>query len=181
MTDANRLELYRIYRYEMLESFKLHRQAFRHYLTLVIAILGATIAGILKQEANGWVSLLIFVGLTLEVYMCRLAKQMCNQAYVGALERIALSLKLEELLRIRYTRDFVKNRSKRMRAFRQDKNLLPQRWLDAATNFETAQEFVNKNLNLGVNKQMRDTFTAIQVVSTVMLAILVGTHAVQLL
>jgi len=160
MNNDKILELYKHYRSETMETYRLHRIAIEHYITFVVAILGVTIAGIIQfGNNNGWLNNILLCGPAINILICVVAIGMCKCSYRGALERVTIFLKLEEILKIRNISDITDTET--LNSFREDKNLLPLRWIKSAQNFATAEEFVKSNINSGTNFYATLTFVLI--------------------
>jgi hypothetical protein len=150
-------ELYGLYRGEMVELFKIHREGLQHYLAFATAILGATIVGILQIQGMGWIGAVIAAGPILNVFVCVLAIRMCNRFYLGALERIAITAKLESVLGLQKRAKAANTDQDNTTEFPKDEYFLPERWL-TGRKYDTSEEFVQQGLKKGVNRVARWTF-----------------------
>lgn len=150
-------DMYKLFRGEMYESFKLHQQSLQNYLALSSAILGVTIAGVLQVKGNKWVGLVIILAPVLNIFVCKLAIQMCDRFYLGALERIPVISKLEVSLGLWDRVDLENSDQERKILFPKDSSLVPKRWVKDMQH-ETSGEFTRKSMNVGTNKLARQTF-----------------------
>ena len=150
MTDEARRDLYKLLRSEMFESFKIHRAALQHYLTLAVAVLGATIAGSTQLAQSSWLGALLLAGPIVNTFICILGMRMCDRYYLGALERISIVAKLEEECSI-------SERAGQQTVFAQDSHLLPERWVVKKWP-PTANVYIDEHMKKGVNRLARRTF-----------------------
>ena len=157
MEKAFALEIYKLYRSEMMDGFKMQQQSFRQYITFATAILGATIAGMLQIKNIGWIGTVILTGPILNICICILAIKTCSRYYLGALERISIVAKLENILQIRNYSYLTGKDKYPSGVFSKDKYLLPERWLQSHQ-FNTTEDFINKNLDSGINRLMKKSF-----------------------
>jgi|YNPNPStandDraft_1061719.scaffolds.fasta_scaffold59469_2 hypothetical protein len=173
MDKALAYNLYELFRKEMGECFRIHQESLQHYLAFASAILGATILGILQIQGWGWAGLVILSGPILNSFICVLGIRMCNRFYLGALERIALTAKLEQVLGLQEP-ILTPDRSDNI-AFPGDGHFLPERWL-AGRKYSTTTEFVKRNMKSGVNRLATWTFRALIAVNILLgVAIIVVT------
>lgn len=168
INEKNTLELYKLFRHETLESYKLHRIAFEHYLTFVVAILGVSIAGFIQFDING-PSKILLCAPALNILICTFAIGMCNRAYQGALERITIILKLEEILNVNYIKNVAVTNKGCIKSFIDNKNLLPERWIESAKEYSSAKEFVKRKMKSGVNLYVRITFMIIILLNIILI------------
>ena len=157
MESDDILELYKLFRNHLHVSIDLHRQHLQHYLTFITAILGATLVGFF-QVSLGWLSMIFVIGPVINIFTCVLAIKMCDRFYEGMLESITITAKLEDLIGLS------KPRNNKETVFPKDKYILPERWLKGR-NFATSAEFVEKNMDRGVNDIARITFYMLLVVN----------------
>jgi hypothetical protein len=150
MDNDDNLELYKLFRNELHISIELHSQHLQQYLTFITAVLGATVAGF-YQIGLGWLSLILVIGPFINIFICVLAIRMCDRFYEGMLEDITITAKLEELIGLLNPR--VNNET----VFPKDKFILPERWLKGRE-FATSAEFVEKNMDRGVNEIAKRIF-----------------------
>lgn len=168
MDSDDILELYKLFRNDLHKSIDLHRQHLQHYLTFITAILGATLVGFF-QVSLGWLSMIFVIGPVINIFICMLAIRMCDRFYEGMLEDITITAKLEDLIGLSKPRD------NKETVYPKDKYILPERWLKGR-NFTTSAEFVEKNMDRGVNHIARNTFYMLLGVNTffgIMIVILV--------
>lgn len=157
MANNDILELYKIFRNELHISIDLHRQHLQHYLTFITAVFGVSIAGFYQFDL-GWLSMILVIGPLINIFICVLAIRMCNRFYEGMLEDITITAKLEELIGLLNPRD------NKETVFPKDKHILPERWLKGR-DFATSAEFVEKNMDGGVNAITRKIFYILLVIN----------------
>lgn len=157
MEKETAYDMYKLFRNEMYESVKLHQQSLQNYLALSSAILGVTIAGVLQVKGDKWVGLVIILAPVLNIFVCKLAMQMCDRFYLGALERIPVISKLEVSLGLWGRVDLEESDQQRRVLFPKDASLVPERWV-RDSHYETSGEFTQKAMNAGTNKFARQTF-----------------------
>ena len=174
MEENSAFEMYKLFRREQHENFEHHRETLQNYLAFVVAVLGATIVGILELRGPGGIGVVVLAGPILNVFVCRLAIRMCDRFYLAALERIAISAKLESALGLRDPIDLTSEGGHADVLFR-DKYLLPERWIEG-TQYATSEEFIQQHLNAGVNRLARQTFHLVIVVNVILgVAVVVAT------
>lgn len=149
--------MYELFRNERYKSFELHRNTLQNYLAFSVTILGATIVGVLEIRNVGWIGAAIVLGPILNVLVCTLAIRMCNRFYLGALEKISIITKLESLLELKGQVNLTSANQKRAPVFPGDKYFLPERWVEG-TQHKTSAEFIEENMNAGVNRLAKRTF-----------------------
>lgn len=157
MIEENVYNMYELFRGEWVKLFELHRGAFQDYLTFVVAVMGATIAGLIQVGNNNWLGIVLVLGPVLNVILCVLAIRMCNRFYLGALEKVIVMSKLESMLGIQGQID--SNDASRGQAivFPKDRHFFPERWIKGSQ-YDTSEEFINRHLNTGVNHLVKRTF-----------------------
>jgi len=158
MDDDHILEFYKLFRNHLHMSIDLHRQHLQHYLTFITAILGATLVGFFKVSL-GWLSLIFVIGPIINIFICVLAIRMCDRFYEGMLESITITAKLEDLIGLSKPRD------NKETVYPKDNYILPERWLKGR-DFATSAEFVEKNMDRGVNNIARKIFIMLSAINT---------------
>jgi hypothetical protein len=153
------LELYKLFRGEMLECFALHRTALQNYLAFAAAIGAASIAGLIQSHDSGLVAGVVVCGPLLNICICIIGVRTCNRFYLGALERIAIVTKLEHILQfdLRRTRTDQEQGSEGP-PLPGDDYILPVRWRKVVAECTTTDEFVHASMPSGVNLLARRTF-----------------------
>ena len=163
--------MYKLFRVEMIEIFKLHRESLQNYLAFVAVILGATIAGTLQISSIGWIGVIVILGPILNVFVCLLAIRMCNRFYLGILERITISAKLESILGIEEYKLTEVNQGNKTSFFK-DIYILPERWM-RGRQCDTAEEFIQQRLNAGVNRLAKLIFLSMIVVNILLVIVII--------
>jgi len=158
LDDDHILELYKLFRNHLHMSIDLHRQHLQHYLTFITAILGATLVGFFEVSL-GWFSLIFLIGPIINISICVLAIKMCDRFYEGMLESITITAKLEDLIGLSKPRD------NKETVYPKDNYFLPERWLKGR-DFATSAEFVEENMDGGVNDIARKIFIMLSAVNT---------------
>ena len=157
MDKKTALELYTLFRQENSLWLGSHREHSQQYFTLVIAILGASIAAV--SQFNSFHPLLITIiiaGPLINIQLCRIAITMCDRSYQVYLECISIQSKLEPIIGLTETRD-LSPKDDPILQFSKDEHFLPERWLKSR-HFASAETFVKQGMNLGANKVIRQTF-----------------------
>jgi hypothetical protein len=154
------LELYKLFRNELHISIDLHRKHLQHYLTFITAVLGATIAGF-YQVGLGWLTMILVIGPVINIFMCMLAIRMCDRFYEGMLEDITITAKLEDLIGL------LNPRGNNETVFPNDRFIVPERWLKGRE-FATSAEFVEKNMDRGVNEIAKRIFYVLILVNAIL-------------
>src|SRR5882724_4402562 len=92
-------QMYQMFRSEVYGQLNLHRETLQNYLAFSVAILGATIGGTLQLSQVGWKgAIVLLIGSILDIFVCMIAIRMCERFYLGALERVTITAKLETIL-----------------------------------------------------------------------------------
>lgn len=162
MDKNTALELYTFFRQENSLWLGSHREHSQQYFTLVIAILGASIAA-----TSQFVSLppllmgIVIIGSLINLFLCKIAITMCDRSYQAYLECISIQSKLEPIIGLTETRK-QSTTDQPFPQFSKDEYFLPERWLKSR-HFATAELFVKQGLDLGANKIIRQTFRALAI------------------
>lgn len=157
MDKKTALELYTVFRQENSLWLANYREHSQQYFTLVIAILGASIAAISQAvKLHPLLMITIIIGPLINLLLCRIAITMCDRSYQLYLEGISIQAKLEPIIGLTETRDTVSNNQPIVQ-FSKDEHFLPERWLKSR-HFASAEIFVKHGMNLGANKIIRQTF-----------------------
>lgn len=152
MNEDVKIELYKLFREEKHKSLDLHLQTFKHFLTLITAISGATIAGLANfQSSLLTFNVILFAGSFLTLISCLSAIKMCNLFYRGMLEGITVMAKLEVSLGLKNRTDCSNESEKTEILFPDDSTLLPQRWIEGLKEYKTTKEFITSLRNKGIN------------------------------
>ena len=167
MEKDSALEIYKLFRGERYQSLENHRETLQNYLAFAVAVLGATIVGVLQIRDIGCIGAVILVGPILNVSVCTLAIRMCDRFYLGFLERIGITAKLESVLGLRDPVDLTGEGQDKAHVFPEDRYLLPERWIKG-TQYATTEEFIQQHLNAGVNRPAKQTFQLLIVVNVLL-------------
>ncbi len=174
MDETSALELFKLYSTAKVEAFKLHRTTLQQNLAFSVALIGAVVAAIINIPNFGLPLLaLVFVPI-LNISICMLAIRMCNRYYLGALEKIAILMKLEPLVGLRDSRPKVSDEGGKV-ALPQDKFFVPNRWIDAEIDerFPTTESFTDFHMSSGVNLLAKRTFELVIAINCVIILYLV--------
>lgn len=173
MNSEMLFELYRLFRGELIESYKLHRTTMQHYFAFVIAILGATVAGFFQISRNNWGQTILLCGPILNIFVCLIAMKMCDRSYRGALERTTIILKLENMLQFNRMSHLSTDQTDLQTIFQKDKILLPERWVKSAESYSTSEAFVEGTLNSGVNLLAKRTFQLVIIINILLSGLII--------
>ncbi|HLO15906.1 MAG TPA: hypothetical protein VK206_13820 [Anaerolineales bacterium] len=168
MEQGMAVDLYKMYRNEIGIHLNLHRESLQNYLAFSAAILGATIAGILQIQGRGLVGLFLSTIPILNILICRLAISTCNRFYFIALERTALSAKLEEILGLRN-----KIRLRKTKLFSNDPYLLPERWITDTQQYKLSSDFIREYSSKGINRIAQQTFQILIGINVLLIVVVV--------
>jgi|GEM_PF-6433509 len=158
MSDSKWLEAYKLFRQEGQKSIDLHATYFKNFLTLLVAIAAATLAGAQYCiDKHSYVWLVLIVGGCFGIITAYLGKELCDRFYEGMLEAVTVTAKLEEIVGLvsRAENDKAKTHSK---IFPTDDNLIPQRWVDNRKHYQSSSCFIAAHMKLGSNKVIRLVF-----------------------
>lgn len=168
-------ELYRMYRGEMIEAFRLHRESLEHYLAFAVAVFAASIVGVTQLRDYGWLRSVVLAGPVLDVMICLLGIRMCDRYYLGVLERISILAKLETVLDVNKVWAPGEVGPDQRALFPEDKFLLPERWIEDALHYTKSEAFRDSHMRSGVNSLARWTFrVAIGLNAILFVAVLAG-------
>jgi hypothetical protein len=157
MDKNTALELYTLFRQENSLWLGSHREHSQLYFTLVIAILGASIAAISQFISLHPILMAItIIGPIINLFLCQIAITMCDRSYQVYLECISIQSKLEPIIGLTETRE-QPTENQALLQFSKDEYYLPERWLNSRR-FATAEQFVKQGMDLGANKIIRQTF-----------------------
>jgi hypothetical protein len=160
MDKKTALELYTLFRQENSLWLGSHREHSQQYFTLVIAILGASIAAISKfVDLHPFLMVIVIIGPLINLQLCKIAITMCDRSYQVYLECISIQSKLEPIIGLTETRE-ISSGEQPIPQFPKDEHILPARWLKSR-HFASAEVFVKQGMDLGTNKIIRQTFTVL--------------------
>ena len=151
-------EFYKLYRGEMIEAFKLHRESLEHYLAFAVAVFAASIAGVTQLRDIGWLRSVVLAGPILDVMICLLGIRKCDRYYLGILERITILAKLETMLDINKVWNPGELKPGQSTLFPEDKFFLPARWIENTLRYSNSEAFRDSHMKSGVNSLARWTF-----------------------
>ena len=155
----NYINLYEIYRRNLVESLKLFQETARHYMMIIIVISGGIFTGIyVHGESHG---LLLLIACIVNAMICLLAVKNCDRFYIGFLEDIAITGKIEEQIGL-LTRDVG---STPPQVFRDDDTMLMNRWQEGRKRYTHSQLFVDACMKEGANKYNHQTFHLLAVLN----------------
>jgi hypothetical protein len=165
MDEERALELYKVFRQESPVSLTGYHRSVQQYLTLIAAILGASIAAgsaamVLFRDCPQFALIVLLVigliGPGLNSWLCRLAISLSDRSYQTFLETVTILAKLEVLVGLVGER--LKGAAEDTSLpFPDDKNIIPDRWLEYQ-NYSTAKQFVENYMTRGSNQVVRQTF-----------------------
>lgn len=158
------LQVYQLFRTEGHKSVELHAQHFRQFVTLLLAILTLTLAGVGYLEETGIPpGVILLAGGLLGTTLAICGRLMCDRFYEGMLEAVTVSAKFESLLQIE---DRPQSPSS---PFPDDKGLLPARWLRNRAKYASSEEFIRVSMGRGSNRVARWTFLAFALINIAVL------------
>lgn len=151
----------------------LHRQHFTQFVTIILAILAASMTALYNLSGEGPLLLLVAFGPGLNIVLSVLAIRVCDKFYLRYWEHETASYKLYGLMNERHNIDSRIEAGKQI--FRGDHHLFPQRWLDRVAEYETCDEFVKARLTApdSSNRFIHITFWALICISSVVCAAIV--------
>jgi hypothetical protein len=162
-------ELYLSVRSEQVEWMNRHGQNFRYYVTLIAAMLAATLGALYQFRGSPQFSRLAAVlGFGLNAGLCVVAILACNRSYQRFLEAVTITAKLESFLGLDGARPETAVAGKKGRAFPEDTSLLPDRWLKSRDEVSSA-DFIARKMNRGANLLTRVTMVILFTLNFVLL------------
>jgi len=81
MDKTMALDLYKIYRGELYDSTRLHRETLQNYLAFAITVIGVTVAAITQIANIGLIGIFISAIPLMNSFVCLLAIKMCDRFY----------------------------------------------------------------------------------------------------
>ncbi len=153
LSTGEAIELYSIFRTNLLGSINLHREHSQHYLMFIAAVITATIVGASQIDKLGKFGILLLIGPLLNIAICFLAVKMADRFYKGFLEEVTVAAKLEDLIGLTGTRQF-----KDHFCYKDEKTIVPDRWVSDRAKFHESEKFVSSFMNRGANFVNRLTF-----------------------
>jgi hypothetical protein len=156
MDKKTALELYTLFRQENSSWLAAHREHSQQYFTLVVAILGVSIAAI--SQFDTWrapLILIIMIGPLFNIRLCQIAITMCSRSYQAYLEGISIQSKLEQTIGL--TEPRIPPAANQLIQFSKDEYFLPERWLESR-HFATAKSFVEESMSKGANQIIKQSF-----------------------
>lgn len=165
MDDPVLIESYKLFREEAHKSIELHATHFRNFLTLIIAISAATLAGAQHYLAEYYkLGLVLLAGGCFGIVAAHFGRKLCDRFYEGMLEAITVTAKLEEILGLNDRYKANETVKKDSAVFPKDDNLIPERWLKNRKGYKTSLEFINAHMNKGSNNMVRRAFRIFSII-----------------
>lgn len=150
------LELFKVFRADNASWLSLHREYSQQYITLITAVMAASLGALYQFGKNPWLALSIAIGPILNILLCFNAIAACHRYYCHFLEGVTILAKLEPLVGLRQSRLGKSGADSTLLPFPQDDQILPTRWLSSRKH-DNAATFVEDNMNVGINQQVRRT------------------------
>jgi hypothetical protein len=155
MDDDRRFELYLAIRSEHVEWLKQHCEHFSHYVTLVMAVLTVTLAGVFQLHQSIVCPLVVgsvaSIGFLTNIGLCIVAILVCSRYYQAFLEAVTVMAKLEASLELE-TRPSGAGRPRGASVyFPDDVGLFPSRYGKNRDPHKTEASFVRAAMLKGVN------------------------------
>jgi hypothetical protein len=155
MDDDKRFELYLAIRSELVEWLKQHCEHFSHYLTLVMAVLTVTLAGVFQLHQSMVCPLVVgavaSVGFLTNIGLCIVAILVCSRYYQAFLEAVTVIAKLEALLEVEPIPSRAECPGGASVYFPNDVGLFPSRYRKDRDLHKTEASFVKAAMRKGVN------------------------------
>lgn len=140
----------------------LHHQHFTQFVTIISAVLAVSVAAISQFQNNGWLLLLTIIGPIFNLILCFTATKVCDRFYERFLEHEAVAMKLFVLSGLSQSMP-KEGKKQEIRLFPESTNLLPERWVDAMSSYNTIESFVKDYLKKGSNQLIRRTFRTLAI------------------
>jgi hypothetical protein len=149
-------------RSEEIQWMNRHSLHFRHYVTMVTAILAATLGAIYQFKENAvFVVAAASLGFVVNIVLCIVAVCTCDRAYGRFLEAVTIAAKLEGFLGLDGARLCTRAPAAQEDAgvgdqgnpspFPGDAYVLPERWIRDRDEHRTAAKFIEAKTHRGVN------------------------------
>jgi hypothetical protein len=168
------LELYKIFRSEINSNTSFLYQHFQRYLTLITALLFASVLCVWRSEGGEGAPILGKIAVFLSfmnIVVCYIGYGMCNSFYKGVLEMVAASAKMEGLLGLLDNRQ---SGNHPVAAFPDDQFVMPDRWLREREQHRTSESFIKDRLSKGSNYYVRLTFLILGLANAAFMAFIIG-------
>jgi len=156
MENDTIIQLYVSFKDDSKGFLNLHRQHFTQFVTIILAVLAASIGATYQFRKEGWLILAVAFGPFLNVALSVVAIALCNRFYKRFLEHEAVGDKLYCLLDETNKIDSKVDKNKNI--LPGDSHLFPDRWVNDLKQYQTTTEFVKDRVNKGSNKFIQITF-----------------------
>lgn len=162
MEEEHAVELYRIHSDGSFRSLDLHRQHAGQYFAIVTPVLAAALAGLYHFSDRTSLLLLMLSAPILNIFVCRLAEDVCDRFYQRFLEEVTVQSKLQALIGLARQRSTPTDASESA-PFSGDAHILPERWLMPHSRYRRSADFVRESMNSGSNRGVRRCFRVLLV------------------
>ena len=169
MTEEYIDSLYTSFKDDARGWLSLHRQHFTQFVTIILAILAASLTALYNLRSEGWLLLLVALGPLLTIVLSILAMHVCDKFYLRYWEHETTSYKLYDIMNKCHNIDSQIEAGKNI--FPSDQHLFSQRWLDRIEGHETSDNFIKSRLIVpdSSNKFIHITFWALIITSSVVI------------
>ncbi len=180
MADESIESIYTSFKDDARGWLSLHRQHFTQFVTIILAILAASLTALYNLREEAWLLLLVALGPICSIVLSRLAIRVCDKFYLRYWEHETSSYKLYDLMNEQYKIDA--RIAARKEIFSGDLYLFPNRWVNriSKSGFQTSDDFAKSRLTArdGSNWFIHITFWTLIVVSSVLcIAVIITTLA----
>lgn len=157
LTVDNAIKLYEIFCNNSKDAVNLHTKHAQGFLTLIIAVIAATIAGLTQSHNIPYPSILV-IGPVVNMCVCVMAIFFCNRPYRKFLECISVMANLEDYIGLTSS-------SSKDLFFCKDLSFIPERWIKNRDKYEKSSTFVDKEIYSGANIRIISIFISLFVVN----------------
>lgn len=144
----------------------LHHQHFTQFVSIILAVLAASIAAIAQFQNNRWLLLLIVIAPVFNTILSFTAIKVCDRFYQRFLEHDATAMKLFLLSGL--SQSLQKEIDKQqLSLFPKSTHVLPERWVNSMSGYDTVESFVKDYMNKGSNQLIRRTFRFLAILNII--------------
>lgn len=181
MADYSIESLYASFKDDARGWLGLHRQHFTQFVSIILAVLTASLAALYHLRNEALLLLLVSLGPALNIILCVLAVRVCDKFYLRYWEHETVSYKLFGLMEDAHK--ISARIQERKGIFPADSHLFPRRWLDRVAEYDTSKSFTESRLTArnSSNWYIRITFWVLIGISAVIGVAMLTTAFVNLL
>jgi len=144
MNDSDLLTLYTSFKDDARGWLALHRQHFTQFVAIILAVLAATVAALVKLRGEGSVLITLTIGPALSAYMSVMAIFVCDKFYKRYAEHDAISYKFYRL--IETNSGLKEDLDSVAHVYPNQKQIFPDRWDSRLNRTGSVDEYATSRL-----------------------------------